>query len=1082
MRLPGRDADELCVERSGHHGTEFFDSFSESCNGASRDPSRRGANEPSVHGPSPQALAARVHHHFPFGRGRLSDLRCTKSLSSGAEYYKLQRQQQQPHQSQQQQQQQHTTNQTSPLNQSSESSASRSDAVAVKFSFLNIRGGETFEPRWAHGAAAIGDRIYVYGGVAATNRPLAGLFIFNCATNQWRPATPHMAKGAMMPPPMWGHAMAAADNKIWLWGGRVKGLRRGKIQLQNQSFCLDIETLTWSALPRDKHSHPPAVSEGTLTNCGGHGIIAFGGYTGKQGATASVHVLNPATAAWSQILCSGVPPDPRAHHTAVWDGCNRLIIFGGTAADSTSACDSAVHVLHLILRQWTRPPLEGGTSAGPCARSQHCASLLGWECRTMAVIGGRGSQGELLNDVWLLEIGETWRWRPGRSQSARPSGHCGASCALVGAHIALCGGLSGNGPMDSVLLLSTNARSEEARKPFVRSGRLMSDREQSSSGAKWPPGTTSSGQTPSDRSATCASSLSSLRQTLPALTDDGQTSCQASEAQSDSSQRTASHHARQALAEPTQKLEAAQKLEEANTLLSQERAHTAALRSRVSELLTLAKDRQAAMMDEVAALKEEAAVDARVAAADAEKAAHHIQDLKAQMKSAAAAADEKLQKAFAASIARQNATRKAAAASRGQAASLARRCSDLSRRLNLLRRGGVAASYTPSPLSPLQRLASYPLGRHHLAYIEEERADQDEVLQSAHSCHVLDSLSDLCTRALEQTVTTTGQLPAVQAPRAVDDSSCVRTSPPTSPPSAEPRRDGSLQGVSAPKDGSPRTVGGPAAGEAAAAAAVKGRPPSDPQTPAAVDEVLHIAFSQWCGFPRTNCDQSPPCSSSTPTSGAPLACHPNVLEHASSVPNIQSGSQPDSQHQVYSLGFADVVGSEHHSSSGSSSDGAARGSRVRQSDSLELLKESLYGPTPVTMYSNRGGTSRSPSAVTEAATADRVRRLELQAAFLSATPTALAACTAGQLQDLHRQLSTACATVGQAIMQRRQQDGKEDEAEGHLPSCPLCCDLPLQVVFNCGHQVCEDCSLLKCPIQCPVCFEIIEARIPLASF
>lgn len=165
------DNDELCVERSHHGGSELFDSFSESCNGGSRDPSRRGATNCSAHGPSAHALAARLQQHFPWRRNGVADKNYSKSLSSGTAYY--QELQRRPGFE--------LCPSRSPVSQPKAQPAvpRTDDGSAVAFSFLDVGDSACFAPRWAHSAVALGDRMYVYGGLAAKDCPFSGLYVFS---------------------------------------------------------------------------------------------------------------------------------------------------------------------------------------------------------------------------------------------------------------------------------------------------------------------------------------------------------------------------------------------------------------------------------------------------------------------------------------------------------------------------------------------------------------------------------------------------------------------------------------------------------------------------------------------------------------------------------------------------------------------------------------------------------------------------------------------------------------------------------------------------------------------------------------
>lgn len=52
-------------------------------------------------------------------------------------------------------------------------------AVPVFFDFPEIGGTHVIEPRWGHAAATLGERLYVYGGLAAGDRALSDIHFFS---------------------------------------------------------------------------------------------------------------------------------------------------------------------------------------------------------------------------------------------------------------------------------------------------------------------------------------------------------------------------------------------------------------------------------------------------------------------------------------------------------------------------------------------------------------------------------------------------------------------------------------------------------------------------------------------------------------------------------------------------------------------------------------------------------------------------------------------------------------------------------------------------------------------------------------
>lgn len=60
-----------------------------------------------------------------------------------------------------------------------QAAAGPAGAVPIFFDFPEIGGSASIEPRWGHGAAALGERLYVYGGLAAKDRPLRDIHFFS---------------------------------------------------------------------------------------------------------------------------------------------------------------------------------------------------------------------------------------------------------------------------------------------------------------------------------------------------------------------------------------------------------------------------------------------------------------------------------------------------------------------------------------------------------------------------------------------------------------------------------------------------------------------------------------------------------------------------------------------------------------------------------------------------------------------------------------------------------------------------------------------------------------------------------------
>ena len=82
-----------------------------------------------------------------------------------------------------------------------------------------------------------------------------------------------------------------------------------------------------------------------------------------------------------------LPPSGRSGHSAVWDGADRLIVFGGSGGGGDPEWDSHVWVLTLGNRHWARQRCAG---AQPGPRAGHVAVMLRPE--SMLIFGGLSPQ------------------------------------------------------------------------------------------------------------------------------------------------------------------------------------------------------------------------------------------------------------------------------------------------------------------------------------------------------------------------------------------------------------------------------------------------------------------------------------------------------------------------------------------------------------------------------------------------------------------------------------------------------------------------------------------------------------------
>ncbi|XP_051794829.1 uncharacterized protein zmp:0000001301 [Acanthochromis polyacanthus] len=173
----------------------------------------------------------------------------------------------------------------------------------------------------SNSSVAVGDNIYVYGGVLDGN-PTDDLMVFNTVSLTW---TPVKTNGSP-PPALWGQSFALVGDQVFMFGGYGAA----------GEFCKDVyvlstENLLWQKW-EVKGESPAACSGQTLTAHHDKDIYLFGGKsTNEDGTMASyneIHKLSIAKMKWKVPLYVGIPPTRRHAHTA-FILHSHLYVFGG---------------------------------------------------------------------------------------------------------------------------------------------------------------------------------------------------------------------------------------------------------------------------------------------------------------------------------------------------------------------------------------------------------------------------------------------------------------------------------------------------------------------------------------------------------------------------------------------------------------------------------------------------------------------------------------------------------------------------------------------------------------------------------
>jgi hypothetical protein len=170
-------------------------------------------------------------------------------------------------------------------------------------------------------------------------------------------------------------------------------------------------------------------------------MIVWGGEVDAAGSVTNTGGrYNPSTNTWVALPTSGAPT-ARKRHTAIWNGSDFMIVWGGE--NSSGSPMAAGGRYWRLSNLWIAGMSNGGA---PAARSSHTAV---WDGTLMTVWGGRSSTGAALDTGGSYSpSANTWR---STTATGVPEARTGAAAAWVPVpgKMLVWGGLSGAVRLDS---------------------------------------------------------------------------------------------------------------------------------------------------------------------------------------------------------------------------------------------------------------------------------------------------------------------------------------------------------------------------------------------------------------------------------------------------------------------------------------------------------------------------------------------------------------------------------------------------------------------------------------------------------
>ena len=164
--------------------------------------------------------------------------------------------------------------------------------------------------RYNHSAVAVGNTMYVFGGMGSNNQPLNDMWEFTSGTNTWS-----QAFDASPPPARQDHTMSYVNGSIVISGGL-----NSQYQPIGDTWTYDTVTSSWTQ--GQDFPGTPGDSYGTSTTTVGGNIYHYGTTNDN-----SYYVYNPQNDVWETKTASNTPPS--ASLSASTQGAGYGFRFGG---------------------------------------------------------------------------------------------------------------------------------------------------------------------------------------------------------------------------------------------------------------------------------------------------------------------------------------------------------------------------------------------------------------------------------------------------------------------------------------------------------------------------------------------------------------------------------------------------------------------------------------------------------------------------------------------------------------------------------------------------------------------------------
>ncbi|XP_071549100.1 host cell factor 2 isoform X2 [Panulirus ornatus] len=292
----------------------------------------------------------------------------------------------------------------------------------------------------AYGFVVDGTRILVFGGMVEYGKYSNELYELQASRWEWKRVKPRPPRNGPPPCPRLGHSFTLIGNKVYLFGGLANDSEDPKNNIPkylNDLYTLELRAnsnvMSWDIPdtygvpppPRESHTGVAYMSKDKPK------LVIYGGMSGTR--LGDLWILDVNTMNWERPTVGGVHPLPRSLHSATLLG-NKMFVFGGWVPlvleelkgpnneKSEWKCTNTLACLNLETMTWENAMMEKFEDQMPRARAGHCS--VGIHTRLFVWSGRDGYRKAWNNqvcckDLWYLETSVPGA--PGRVQLVRAS-------------------------------------------------------------------------------------------------------------------------------------------------------------------------------------------------------------------------------------------------------------------------------------------------------------------------------------------------------------------------------------------------------------------------------------------------------------------------------------------------------------------------------------------------------------------------------------------------------------------------------------------------------------------------------------